>query len=422
MAKINDDLVKGLEPPESGNRVTWENGHKDAVTGFGVRITKNGVRSFILRYVFEGTEYRHTIGTYPTWSVSAARAEAKDWRVKIDRGDSHPLGAKRDARDTRKKRAEAMTYAEAVRDYVKREQEGRKQNATSGAVQLALLRDGADWKDKPLVEVTSTLIRRKLEAIRDGDPKATPPIRPRGYTANRFHAYLSTFFRWAAEPGVELVPSSPMIGLRRPWDGEEARDRTYSDAEIKALWKAGDTLGGVPGAFLKVAILTGKRRGALAAMRWVDISEDGIWSPPPDTRLKKRTKRLHGVPLPRLAQRVIAPLRPKTDDVDASPYVFPGRSRGTHLDAGSPFRQAVKEASGIPDYITHALRHTLETRLAEMRVPPHVRDAALDHVPMRGSGASYDHWSYTPEIRDALERWADHIEALVSPAGAKVLR
>lgn len=427
MVKITDKLVDSLEAPERGNRIVYDSDHKGAVIGFGCRVTANGARSFILRYIFERKEYRYTIGQRNKgWNSDAARDEARSFLNRMQDPNpalrTHPIAERQKVRDAHRSRAEASTYGEAVEDYVRREQEGKKQNATAGAVKRSLLVDGAEWKDKPLVDITASMIRRRLEEIRDGDLTADPPIKPRGYTANRFHAYLATFFRWAGEPGIELVPVSPMVGLRRPWEGEEARDRVYTDAELKALWKAGDALGGVAGAFLKLAMLTGKRRGAIASMRWSELSEDGLWTPPVDTRRRKRTKRLHGVPLPKLAQRVIAPLRPNSDDSQASPFVFPGRKIGSHIDAGSPFREAVRRESGIADFITHALRHTLETRLAELKVPPHVRDAALDHVPMRGSGASYDHWSYTPEIREALEKWADHIEGLVTPPGARALR
>ena len=77
-------------------------------------------------------------------------------------------------------------------------------------------------------------------------------------------------------------------------------------------------------------MLTGKRRGALAAMRWAEISEDGLWIPPTDPRRRRRTKRLHAIPLPKLVQRVIKPLKPDKADPDPSPYVFAGRLRGTH--------------------------------------------------------------------------------------------
>lgn len=422
MAKITDALVRELEAPVTGNKIVWDSEHKDAVTGFGVRITAKAARSFVLRYIFDGKEFRHTIGAYPAWSVVAARDEAKTWRKRVDRGESHPLGAKRAAREAAAERAKAKDYAAAVEDYHTREQVGRRQNATANEVRRALLYYGNDWKAQPVADITAAMIRRKLETLRDGDPKASPPVAPRGYTANRLHAYLSTFFKWAAEPGIELVPASPMTGLRRPWEGEERRDRVFSDDELKALWLGATKLDPVPAAFLKVAILTGKRKTALASMQWADLSEDGVWTPPADTRRKTRNKRLHGIPLPKLAQRVIAPLRPKAGDPGASPYVFPGRLAGSHLNAGSDFMEDVREASGIADYLNHALRHTLETRFAKLKVPPHIRDAALDHVPNRGSGAGYDHYDYVAEVGEALEKWAAYVERLVSPNGAKVLR
>jgi integrase len=82
----------------------------------------------------------------------------------------------------------------------------------------------------------------------------------------------------------------------------------------------------------------------------------------------------------------------------------------------------VQELSGIVDFFPHAIRHTVETRLAELRVPPHVRDLLLDHAPARGSGAGYDHHHYREEMLEAMELWADHIEGLVAPEGVKVLR
>ena len=421
--RITDKLVRDMAPPEKGNRIVYD----DAVQGFGVRITAKGARSFILNYRFSdpgvirrSSEHRYTIGAYPAWSVTAAREEAKGWRQKIDRGEGHPLGERRETRQAVKRAREAETYSEAVEDYIKREQQGRRKNATADEVRRVLLRDGAGWASDPVASIKAADIRRRLEEIRDGTDKAG---KPRPYLANRMHAYLSTFFRWCAEPGIEKVPASPMIGLRRPWEGEEARQRFYSDDEIKALWKAADKVGGIGGAFVKVAMLTGKRKSALAAMRWEDLADDGMWTPPGDARRRKRNKRLHAVPLPALAMRILRPLRPAEDDARPSAaFVFPGRVQGTCLYAGQPLQKKVIEASEVADFTFHALRHTVETRLAELGVAPHVRDLVLDHVPARGAGAGYDHHHYGPEMREALETWAGHVERLVAPKGAAVLR
>jgi hypothetical protein len=60
--------------------------------------------------------------------------------------------------------------------------------------------------------------------------------------------------------------------------------------------------------------------------------------------------------------------------------------------------------------------------MAELGIPPHIRDAVLDHAPARGSGAGYDHYSYATEVRHALEAWAAHVERVVAPQGGRVLR
>ncbi len=71
---ITDKLVKQIEAPETGNRITYDTDIK----GFGVRVTAAGAKAFILNYRAGGRERRYTIGAYPDWSVAAAREEAKD--------------------------------------------------------------------------------------------------------------------------------------------------------------------------------------------------------------------------------------------------------------------------------------------------------------------------------------------------------
>lgn len=420
MVKLTDKEVKALPTPAKGNKIHADD-HPEAPKGFGVRVTPNGARSFVLRYVAEHREYRYTIGAFPGWGTERARKEAIKLKamIALSDGKEHPMANRRNKLAEHKASREAETYAEAVADYIKREQIGRKRNATAGQVERGLLAEGKPWLNRPLAEISDHEIFKALEEIRDGNPKADPPLRPRPYLANRFHAYLSTFFKWCASPGIKKLPASPMVGMPRPWDGEEARSRFFNDDELKALWKAADNIGGVAGAYVKVAMLTGKRRSALAAMQWDDIDSEWVWAPETDNRRRKRNKRLHGIPLPRLVQRVLAGIRAKDQE---SGDVFPGRERGTRLHPGSTLQNKVRKESGIQDFILHALRHTVETRLAELGVQPHIRDLVLDHAPARGSGAGYDHHHYKDEMLEALEIWSAHIEKLIAADGVKVLR
>jgi len=430
---LMENQIRDAESPEKGQSFIWDADPRyGGVAGFGLRVTAGGAKTFILNYRFadpkdlgrKSTQYRYAIGPAKQarggagWTVAEARKEADRWRKLIDRGESHPLAERKGRRDAVKAAREAATFEEAIRDYIQHEQKGRKSNAAADEVQRALLKACHEWLALPVADVTPIEIGKLLRSIRDGDAKKN--IKPRPYLANRVFSYLRTFFRWCATPDVALVKASPMIGMNRPWDGEEVRDRWFNDKEIKAIWKAADTIGGIKGAYLKALLLTGKRKTALAAMKWSEIGDDWTWTPPADPRRRKRNKRQHAIPLPQLLQRILKPLKPTKGDT--SPYVFPGRNKGSHLDPGTYFQDKIKEASQVGDFFFHASKHTLETRLSELGVPPHVKDLVLDHAPVRGSGAGYDHWHYKDEMADALERWAAHVEKVVAPEGAAVLR
>ncbi len=48
------------------------------MSGFGIRVTANGVRTFVLNYRADGRERRMKIGRYPDWAVEGARKKARE--------------------------------------------------------------------------------------------------------------------------------------------------------------------------------------------------------------------------------------------------------------------------------------------------------------------------------------------------------
>src|SRR5262249_9583734 len=94
--KLSDKIVRTLELPAAGNRITYDGG----VLGFGARITAGGARAFILNYRVRGTGLarRYTIGSYPDWSVAAAREKARELKREVD-GGGDPLGEVKASRE-----------------------------------------------------------------------------------------------------------------------------------------------------------------------------------------------------------------------------------------------------------------------------------------------------------------------------------
>jgi integrase len=174
-------------------------------------------------------------------------------------------------------------------EYVRRELAGRKRDVISvqtiAEAKRALLKLSQEashgrelpphpWHARPIGAITAREIVRELELLRDGDEDKG--LKPRRYLANACFKYLRTFFAWAAKPTNGKVTVNPMLGIDKPWTGAKPRDLPWfsgpaGDVAIRAIWKAADKVGGTEGAFVKLMMLTGKRKSALANMRWEQI-------------------------------------------------------------------------------------------------------------------------------------------------------
>jgi hypothetical protein len=64
--RLTDAIIKRLPTPATGNKITYDGG-KDAVKGFGIRVTAGGSRAFVLSYrTRAGRERRYTLVTLTT--------------------------------------------------------------------------------------------------------------------------------------------------------------------------------------------------------------------------------------------------------------------------------------------------------------------------------------------------------------------
>jgi hypothetical protein len=87
--RLTDGLIRKLST-DRHSIVIYDapNGSRsDFVSGFGVRCTHAGAKSFVLNYrTKDGTERRYTIGRWPEWTLVAARDEAKELQAQIAKG------------------------------------------------------------------------------------------------------------------------------------------------------------------------------------------------------------------------------------------------------------------------------------------------------------------------------------------------
>jgi integrase len=337
--KISDTWLKKQAAPSSGAVTCWDS----EITGFGARIfapTKRhtaGARSFFVNYRIDGREKRFTIGSYPDWSAEAARAEAKELRRRIDRGEDPALD--------RKTRREAPT----VRDLAERYRVEHLANKAKSSQ----INDWAMIKN----DILPAIGDRKVADIHDGDIGALRnAITARGAAvrANRVLAVASTMFALALRrkegedaPWRDQAQGNPCKGVSR--NPEEGHERFFSPAELAALGDALQAYGDTPAAnCLRFIMLTGCRPGEAMLATWNQFeAEPGFWVKP-SAHTKQR--KVHRVPLGAAAIELLAEMKAQRESNPRrarSDFVFPGQSHGEPLKQLRSTWEAVAESATI---------------------------------------------------------------------------
>jgi len=86
-------------------------------------------------------------------------------------------------------------------------------------------------------------------------------------------------------------------------------------------------------------------------------------------------------------------------------------------------KERLDKASRVTDWTLHDLRRTMASGLQRLGVRLEVTEAVLNHKSGSTAGivGVYQRHDYAAEKRDALARWADYVDALVSGTKANVV-
>ena len=384
MAKLNEETVKALPVPPSGNRITYFTGSilqgQSAPSGFGVRVTAAGVRSFILNYRHQGKEKRMTIGQWPTWSALQAVKEARTLRQRIDRGED-PL-ATRHARPA----PAGTTVNEALDRFVAGHvlAQGHRQGKDTIRILDRLVRPVIG--KLPITDLKRSDVMRMLDDIASG----------RGpWMSNRTLRILRTALNWWALRNDDFV--SPIVrGMARSTD--VARERILSDKELRSLWQTADSQGTF-GALAQFLLLTATRRNEVAQMNRAEIVGD-VWVVP---SARYKTAIDHSVPLSVAAQAILVKLP------GAHPFTVTGHGP---LKAFGKYKDRLDAASGVRGWRLHDLRRTARSLMSRAGVAPHVAEQCLGHK-VKGIAGIYDRHHYESEKRQAFEALAKLVAQIV---------
>jgi integrase len=367
---LTDLSLRTLKAPERG-QITYVD---DTLPGFGVRVSREGVKSFVL--VHGRSRTRVTLGRYPLLSLSQARGTAKKILAERTLGRHAP---------------QTTTFETALTQYLAVAEKKNKASTFYSKKRLLDVHFLPRFRHHKLTEITAADIARKLDDLSD-----TPSEARHAYVA------LHTFFRWCERR--HYVDSSPCNRMEAPRH-HVSRARVLTDGELKIV--ASKAILGAT-AFHKIAtllLLTGQRRGQIAALRgeWIDRTSRTILFPP----AVMKSNREHQVPYGPKAAAILHEL-PETG------LLFPAEGTDKPFNAFSKPKIAFDKECGATGWTLHDLRRTMRTALARLKVAPHVAERILDHRLGTEVEAIYDRYLYLDEMREAIERWEEHIAALLS--------
>jgi integrase len=237
---------------------------------------------------------------------------------------------------------------------------------------------------------------------------------------------LVSLFKFCFSRG--FIDALPMP-IDEKWGGYRKGKRALSDAELAAALKGiGAETYPMRHAYL-LLLLTGLRRREVCEAKWSEIDfEAKTWTLP-----EERTKNRKGHVLP-LSDLALAVLEDARRHSGGHGYVLKGRCEGQPLktlgnafgkgrghpkqDAQTRIVERAEEELGAPmkRWVIHDLRRTVRTHLTKLGVSRAVAEEVLNHTPGE-MVETYDVHDYQPEMRDALQRWADKLKSLGFPDG-----
>jgi len=348
--RLTEAGVKQLPAPGSGNAVTWD----ATVTGLGARVTAAGHRSFVLDYrTRAGRRRRYTIGTFPDWSVTGAREEARKLKRLID-GGGDPLAEIETERG-------AATVADLIARFID-EHVSRKRPHTR-----------YDYRNVIERHIRPAIGSMKVAEVAWGDIDALHrKITKAGKKtqANRVVAVASKMFSLAIR--WRMRPDNPAKGIER--NPEQKRKRYATPAELERLLAVFDEYEDQQAvAIFQLCLLTGCRVGEAMAARWdaLDLTAR-TWIKPGSTTKQKTD---HVVPLSVPAKELLAELRRRTN----SEWVFPADSAPGHRVAVQKAWRAIRKAAKITGLRIHDLRHSFASQLASQGASLPLIGALLGH-------------------------------------------
>jgi integrase len=347
-------------PPTKHNGISNQAFYRDStITGFGVRVTSGGVKSFIVEKRIQGKVRRVTLGKYGEISVEQARKEAMRFLGENATGKT-PVATIKHQRDSK------VTLLETFEDYIQTRKDLKP--STIHDYRRSINGSFLHWQSKPLTEITKDMVQLRHSALgKRSKARANNAMRVLRAVFN--HAIT----KYEDAQGNPVIANNPVDRLNhlQAWYKVESRKTWIKPGELPNWFAATQQLNNeTTRHYLYLLLFTGLRRSEASRLHWndVDFNERTL------TVRETNNHQLHVLPLSDFLYELLK----KQKAIKASPYVFPSDSKRGYLIEPRSAVKRVSELSGIT-FTLHDLRRSFIAIAESLDIPDYALKGLLNH-------------------------------------------
>ncbi len=389
--RITKSFVDRVDLPDAApNGKTTQAFYRDSViSGFGLRVTSGGAKSFIVEKRVFGKVKRITLGRYGNITVEQARKEAMNFLGQVATGKD-PVAEKK------ARQVEQVTLKEAFEDYLDSRKNLRP--ATIRDYKHTLSKAFSDWQDKSLTDITKDMVELRHKTLGQGSQAR----------ANNAMRVLRAIFNHAKakyedSKGNPVITVNPVdrLSQTRAWYTVERKRTLIKPHQLSDWYQATLQLNQqTTKDYLHLVLFTGLRRSEASTLTWdnVDLKEKILTIP------ETKNHQVHTLPLSDFLYDLLS----RRSEVKTSPFVFPSETDRGHLIDPRTAVKRVSDLSGVK-FTLHDLRRTFITIAESLDIPAYALKRLLNHKDVSDVTAGYI-VSDVSRLRDPMQRITDFIK------------
>ena len=392
--KLNQTIVKELVPPDGKQVDVWD----EDITGFGVRVSATGRKTFFVMARVNTRLVRATVGKSDSMTVEDARKRAK--KMLVDMQDGHNPND-----DTKCRRSGALTVGGVFKTFMETRKDRRQELSarTQGHYQQVFDSHLALWKGRHVSELTANMVQDLHAKI--GTTKGTN-------VANQAIRLLRRLLNFSQ--GRHGVPTAnPCKGTE--WFKDGRRNVVIKPGDFKRWY---DIVDGIENEtardYLLLLLFSGLRRTEGFCLEWQHVDLYGKTMTIPKENSKNGEQ--HTLPLSTYLHKLLSDRYERWHK--PSGYVFPGWSKTGHIVSMQFAMKHLKKAD--LHYTLHDLRRTFITTAEKLNFSQWTVKRLANHKQVDVTGKHYVVYDID-RLRDPMEKISVELLRMAKDEYGKVI-